>query len=59
MIGVPMPNPRDAIIDDLNRQLDALFGAGKSALLGKPDIQLPARKRQRSTIRFHIFFNFH
>ncbi|MCU1776189.1 hypothetical protein [Pseudomonas sp. 14P_5.3_Bac1] len=31
MIGVPMPNPRDAIIDDLNRQLDAFFGAGKSA----------------------------
>lgn len=30
MIGVPMPNPRDSIIDNLNQQLDAYFGAGKS-----------------------------
>lgn len=30
MIGVPMPNPRDSIIEDLNRQMDQFFGAGKS-----------------------------
>ncbi|WLH86001.1 hypothetical protein [Pseudomonas sp. FP2338] len=30
MIGVPMPNPRDSIIDNLNQQLDAYFGASKS-----------------------------
>lgn len=30
MIGVPLPNPRDTIIDNLNQQLDAFFGAGKS-----------------------------
>lgn len=29
MIGVPMPNPRDSIIDNLNQQLEAFFGAGK------------------------------
>lgn len=29
MIGVPMPNPKDAVIADLNRQMDAFFGAGK------------------------------
>ncbi|MFK3605960.1 hypothetical protein RBC47_20930 [Pseudomonas fluorescens] len=31
MIGVPMPNPRDSIIENLNQQLDAYFGAGKTA----------------------------
>ncbi|WP_395606333.1 hypothetical protein [Pseudomonas sp. B22129] len=29
MIGEPMPNPRDSIIDTLNQQLDAFFGAGR------------------------------
>lgn len=28
MIGVPMPNPRDSIIANLNQQLDQYFGAG-------------------------------
>lgn len=31
MIGVPMANPRDAIIANLNQQLDQFFGAGKTA----------------------------
>jgi len=31
MISVPMPNPQDSIIDNLNHQLDAYFGAGKTA----------------------------
>ena len=31
MIGVPMENPRDSIIDNLNQQLEAYFGAGKTA----------------------------
>ncbi len=31
MIGEPMPDPRRSIIDNLNQQLDALFGAGKTA----------------------------
>ncbi|WP_426134865.1 hypothetical protein [Pseudomonas sp. PWP3-1b2] len=30
MIGEPMPNPRDSIIDELNQHLDAFFGAGRS-----------------------------
>ena len=30
MIGVPMPDPRQAVIADLHRQMDAFFGAGKS-----------------------------
>lgn len=30
MIGVPMPNPRDSIIENLNQQLEAYFVAGKS-----------------------------
>ncbi|WP_030132133.1 hypothetical protein [Pseudomonas sp. QTF5] len=30
MIGVPMPNPRDSLIANLNRQLDQFFGAGRS-----------------------------
>lgn len=30
MIGLPMADPRDLIIDELNQQLDAFFGAGKS-----------------------------
>ena len=30
MIGVPMPNPRDSIIDDLNHKLEQFFGAGKT-----------------------------
>ncbi|MFL1495141.1 hypothetical protein [Pseudomonas antarctica] len=31
MIGVPMPNPKDAVIADLHRQMDAFFGAGNKA----------------------------
>lgn len=31
MIGVPMANPRDAVISNLNRQMDAFFGAGNKA----------------------------
>ena len=31
MIGVPMANPKDAVVADLNRQMDAYFGAGKTA----------------------------
>ncbi|PYC33887.1 hypothetical protein DMX08_19505 [Pseudomonas protegens] len=31
MIGQPQPNPRDAIIENLNRQLEAYFSAGKTA----------------------------
>lgn len=27
----PMPNPRDSMIDDLNRKLDQFFGAGGKA----------------------------
>ncbi|WP_223532115.1 hypothetical protein [Pseudomonas sp. BF-R-30] len=30
MIGVPMPNPRDSLIANLNQQLDQFFGAGRS-----------------------------
>lgn len=30
MIGVPMPNPRDSIIEDLNQRLDEFFGAGRT-----------------------------
>ena len=33
MIGVPMPDPRDSIITNLNQQLDQFFGAGKSVQL--------------------------
>ncbi|SFW53748.1 hypothetical protein SAMN03159376_02053 [Pseudomonas sp. NFACC09-4] len=33
MIGEPMPNPRDAIIQDLNQKLDQFFGAGKKVEL--------------------------
>jgi len=29
MIGVPMPNPRDSIVANLNQQLEQYFGAGK------------------------------
>ena len=29
MIGVPMPNPRDSIIANLDQQLDHYFGTGK------------------------------
>ena len=28
MIGVPMPDPRDSIINSLNQQMEAYFGAG-------------------------------
>lgn len=31
MIGLPMPNPQDSIIEYLKQQLDAYFGAGKTA----------------------------
>lgn len=31
MIGQPQPNPRDAIIDDLNRKLDQFFSRGGAA----------------------------
>jgi hypothetical protein len=30
MIGVPMPNPRDEIISNLNQKLDHFFGSGKT-----------------------------
>ena len=30
MIGVPMPNPRDSIIEDLNQKLEQFFGSGKT-----------------------------
>lgn len=30
MIGEPMPNPRDAIIQDLNQKLEQFFGSGKT-----------------------------
>lgn len=30
MIGVPMPNPRDSILANLNQQLDQYFGTGKA-----------------------------
>lgn len=30
MIGVPLPNPKDLIIAELNQQLDHFFGAGKT-----------------------------
>ena len=31
MIGVPMPNPRDSVISDLNRKMEQFFSAGKVA----------------------------
>ena len=31
MIGEPMPDPRHSIIDNLNRQMEAFFGAGNKA----------------------------
>ncbi|MEX5626101.1 hypothetical protein [Pseudomonas marginalis] len=31
MIGVPMPNPRDSIIEPLNQQVDAFFSCGETA----------------------------
>lgn len=31
MIGEPMPDPRRSIIDELNQQTAAFFGAGKKA----------------------------
>ena len=31
MIGEPMPNPKDAVIADLHRQMDDYFGAGNTA----------------------------
>lgn len=31
MIGVPMADPRQAVIADLNSQIDAFFGSGKKA----------------------------
>lgn len=30
MIGVPMPNPRDSIIANLNQQMERYFGDGKA-----------------------------
>lgn len=30
MIGVPMPNPRDSMIEDLNQKLEHFFGAGRT-----------------------------
>lgn len=30
MIGAPMPNPRDAVIADINRQMDQFFSSGKT-----------------------------
>lgn len=31
MIGAPMPDPRQTVIADLHRQMDAFFGSGKKA----------------------------
>jgi len=30
VIGVPIPNPRDSIISNLNQQLEQYFGAGRA-----------------------------
>lgn len=30
MIGEPMPNPRDAIIQDLSQKMEQFFGSGKT-----------------------------
>jgi hypothetical protein len=30
MIGEPMPNPRDAIIQDLNQKMEQFFGSGNT-----------------------------
>jgi hypothetical protein len=30
LIGIPQPNSRDSIINNLNRQLEAFFGAGNN-----------------------------
>ena len=38
MIGVPMPNPRDSIIANLNQQLDQYFGAGRSVQKIEPGV---------------------
>jgi hypothetical protein len=45
VIGEPMPNPRDSMIDELNRKLDQFFGAGgktEAATAFKPE-QRPLR----------------
>lgn len=42
MIGVPMPNPRDSILADLNQKLDQFFGAG-----GTPQEIAPGISGQR------------
>jgi hypothetical protein len=31
VIGAPMPNPRDSMIEDLNRKLDQFFSTGGKA----------------------------
>ncbi|MCF5701381.1 hypothetical protein GIV24_07590 [Pseudomonas syringae] len=31
MIGAPMPNPRDQLLDNLNQQLDQFFSSGGKA----------------------------
>lgn len=31
MIGEPVPNPRDAIIQDLNQKMEQFFGSGKTS----------------------------
>jgi hypothetical protein len=38
VIGVPMPNPRDSILANLNQQLDQYFGAGKAVQEVAPGI---------------------
>ncbi|WP_223504647.1 hypothetical protein [Pseudomonas sp. BF-R-24] len=38
MIGVPMPHPRDSIIETLNQQLEHYFGAGKSVQEIEPGV---------------------
>ncbi|MFJ2360407.1 hypothetical protein [Pseudomonas fluorescens] len=38
MIGVPLPNPRDQLIDNLNQQLDAFFGAGNQVKQVAPGV---------------------
>ena len=38
MIGVPMPNPRDSILADLNQKLEHYFGAGRSVQEIEPGV---------------------
>ena len=47
MIGVPMPNPRDSIIEDLNRQPVPELLVTKFKALGADVLNLPIRDRFR------------